>query len=184
MRCLCCSVGYGRFLTTTCVGIWFGVGVLASGDARLLSVLLGALLCVYSVLGLAGWRLPPPGRWEPVANPLVGSLAGLLNGMTGSFIVPGVLYLQTLGLGRDHLVQAMGLCFTIATVAIMVAAFANGLYSIDLGTLSLAALLPAFLGMAAGARVRARLSEEGFKKALFVALALFGLFLITRHGLL
>ena len=172
------------FLATTCVGIWFGVGVLAGGDARVLSILLGVLLCVYSAFGLAGWRVPAPGRWERVTNPAVGGVAGLLNGMTGSFIVPGVIYLQALGLSRDQLVQAMGICFTVATGAIMAAAYANGMFAVDLGGLSLAALAPAFAGMALGARLRARMSEGAFKRALFVALALFGIFLIGRHLLL
>ena len=171
------------FLVLTCVGIWFGVGILAGGDTRLLSIFLGCLLCFYSVFGLSGRRLPAPGRWEPITNPAVGAVAGLVNGMTGSFIVPGVIYLQALGLGRDHLVQAMGICFSIATLAIMAAALANGLFTLNLGGLSVGALIPSFLGMALGARVRARLSEEGFKKVLFAALLLFGIYLIARNAL-
>ncbi len=171
------------FLALTCLGIWFGVGILAEGDARLLAMFLGCLLCFYSIFGLAGRRLPAPGRWEPVANPLVGAAAGLINGMTGSFIVPGVIYLQALGLGRDHLVQAMGICFSVATVAIMAAAFWNGLFTLDLGGLSVAALAPSFLGMALGTRVRARLSEEGFKKVLFAAFLMFGIYLVARNAL-
>lgn len=172
------------FLVMTCIGIWFGVGILADGDARLLSGFLGCLLCFYSAFGLLGKRLPAPGRWEPVFHPVVGAVAGLVNGMTGSFIVPGVIYLQALGFGRDHLVQAMGICFSIATIAIIVAAFANGLFTASLGGFSVGALIPSFLGMALGTRIRSRLSEEAFKKTLFAGLMLFGVYLITKNILL
>ena len=51
---------------------------------------------------------------------MIGGINGVLTGMTGSFVVPGVLYLQALALPRDAFIQAMGILFTISTVALAV----------------------------------------------------------------
>ena len=48
-------------------------------------------------------------------SPLMGGAGGLMFGMTGIMIVPGILYLQTLGLKRDTFVQALGLTFVTIT---------------------------------------------------------------------
>ncbi len=99
--------------------------------------------------------------------------------MTGSFVVPGVLYLQALGLTRDMLIQAMGLLFTASTIALAVALGGNDLLSLDLGTWSAAALLPAILGMWIGQRVRRVLSEPLFRRVFFTALLLLGGYIIA-----
>src|SRR3546814_14593403 len=88
--------------------VWLGAAALTRIDVRLLSALLGALLTVYSVVSLAGLRLALSARQEAWAGPLLGSVNGVLTGMTGSFVVPGVPFLQAIGLPRDLLGQAMG----------------------------------------------------------------------------
>ena len=80
-----------------CLAIWIGTGLLATADTGALSALLGLLLCVYSAISLATPQVPTPGRWEPVLTPATGAATGLLCGLTGSFVVPGVLYLQAVG---------------------------------------------------------------------------------------
>ena len=85
-------------LLLICVATWFGVHVLAMADTALLSALLGGLLCVYAGLSLARVTVPGPGRSEPWISPVIGAVNGVLTGMTGSFVVPSVIYLQALGL--------------------------------------------------------------------------------------
>ena len=76
-------------LLAVCVATWFGVGVLAKANADVLAGLLGVVLCGYAVLGLVRVDPPSPGRLEPWLSPAVGAVSGVLNGMTGSFVVPG-----------------------------------------------------------------------------------------------
>ncbi|MEO1250098.1 MAG: hypothetical protein AAFW76_09700 [Pseudomonadota bacterium] len=73
----------------------------------------------------------------------------------------------------------MGLVFSISTVALAIALQGNGLLTADLGILSLAALVPALIGMAAGQRIRRQLSEARFRRVFFVGLLLLGLFIIV-----
>ena len=167
------------FLLAT-VMIWFGATALTRVDLSWLSALLGFLLVLYAGSNLAGFRLAiPPGR-ERWAGPLFGAINGLLTGMTGSFVVPGVLYLQAIGFPRDSLIQAMGILFTLSTLALAVALGGNGLLTRDLGVLSAAGLIPAIVGMLAGQRIRKRLSEAVFRKVFFAALLLLAIYIIVN----
>jgi uncharacterized membrane protein YfcA len=167
------------FLVLATATVWLGALALTRVDLALLSGLLGALLAVYASASLAGLRLAVPARGEIWIGPLAGVANGVLTGMTGSFVVPGVLYLQAIGLTRDMLIQAMGLLFTASTLALAAALGGNGLLSFDLGLWSAAAVVPAILGMALGQRIRRGLSEARFRRVFFVALLLLGLYIIA-----
>ena len=100
--------------------------------------------------------------------------------MTGSFVFPEVLYLQAIGLPRDALIQAMGMLFTASTVALAIALGGRNLITAELGVLSVAAILPAMLGMVLGRRLRVRLSEVAFRRVFFCALLALGLTIAAR----
>ena len=171
------------FLAFAGLTVWLGALALTRVDLRLLSALLGGLLIAYAASNLAGFRLVLSARREVWAGPLAGAVNGVLTGMTGSFVVPGVLYLQAIGLSRDQLIQAMGMLFAVSTLALAVALKGNNLLSAELGTLSLAALLPAAAGMVFGQRIRQRLSEQRFRRVFFIALALLGATIIANAAL-
>lgn len=167
-------------LLAACGGIVFGTALLAGSDGRLFAGLLGVMLCVYAAISLATPQVPPPGGKECWLSPVVGAANGVISGMTGSFVVPGVLYLQALGLPRDLLVQAMGLLFTVSTLALAASLGGHGLLPAELGLLSAGALVPAFAGMALGQRLRQRLPEQRFRKIFFLSLTLLGLYIAAR----
>lgn len=167
------------FLLTATATIWLGASALTRVDLSLLAALLGALLVAYSLTSLAGLRWAVTTRQEVWVGPLAGSVNGILTGMTGSFVVPGVLFLQAIGLPRDMLVQAMGMLFTASTLALAVALQGNNLLTLELGAWSAAALLPAIVGMVIGQRIRQRLSEPLFRRVFFVALLALGAYIIA-----
>jgi len=166
-------------LLVACIGVWFGVGILAKGDAALLSGLLGLMICGYAGFSLATPQIPPPGRWEGLLSPVAGAIGGFVAGLTGSFI-PGILYLQALGLSRDHLVQALGISFTVLTVALAAAFTRQDLMTVDLWLMSAVAVAPAALGMVLGQALRRRLSEVLLRRVFFSALLLLGAYLAIR----
>ena len=167
-------------LVTAPIGIWLGNDMLVRSEAWLLSGLLGVLLCVYCAASLATRQIPPPGRWERSLSPIIGAATGLSAGLTGSSVVPGVLYLQALGLGRDQLVQAMGILFTVTTASLAASLAGHDLLPVRLGALSAAALAPAFLGMLFGQRLRKAIPEQRFRRIFFSALLALGVYLGGR----
>jgi len=166
------------FLLMASTTVWFGAETLTRVDLEILSALLGVLVVVYSLVSLAGLSFTITTRQEAWLGPLIGSVNGLLTGMTGAFMVPGVFYLQTLGFSRDMLIQAMGMLFTISTLALAVSLQANNLLTIELGQMSVAALIPAIIGMAFGQRIRNKLSEKLFRQIFFVSLLLLGGYIV------
>lgn len=165
-------------LATVTVGI--GALALTRLDPAILTGLLGVLLVVYAAINLAGVKVAIPIAHQSWLGPVFGATNGVLTGMTGSFVVPGVIYLQAVGMSRDTLVQAMGILFTLSTLALAMALGGNGLLDAQLGMMSAVALVPAIAGMMIGAKVRGRLSEARFRSALFVALLAMGVHLSTN----
>ena len=98
--------------------MWFGTVALTRVELDVLSALLGLLLVAYGGLSLAGIRLTISARSEGWIGLVFGAANGILAGMTGSFAVPGVMYLQGIGLSRDILAQSMRMLFTASTVAL------------------------------------------------------------------
>jgi uncharacterized membrane protein YfcA len=166
------------FLLMATVMVWLGGLLLSLADLKLLSMLLGGLLIAYSVVNLAGFGFTLSRQQEVWAGPLLGALNGILTGMTGSFVIPGVMYLQAIGLTRDVLIQAMGMLFTASTIALAVSLQGNDLLSAELGIYSALALIPAIIGMILGQKVREKLSEQLFKRVLFISLLLLGAYII------
>jgi uncharacterized membrane protein YfcA len=168
------------FLAAACIGIWFGVGVLAGARSETMMALLGVTLCTYCVVTMLRTQMPPPGRREPWMSPLMGGLGGAMFGMTGIMIVPGVLYLQTLGLKRDVFVQALGITFVTISLALGTSLIGRSLMTQDLVLMSLTALVPTAAGLALGQRYRHHISEEMFRRIFFVALFVIGLDMLRR----
>lgn len=168
------------FLLAALGGLALGARVLAGGDTRLLEALLGVLLLIYAAVSLATPQLPPPGRRERWMGPAAGGLGGVMFGMTGIYIVPGILYLQALGLPRDRLVQALGITFITISAGLAVALGGYGVVSGPLALVSLGAVAPTFAGLFLGRRLRHRISEDGFRRVFFIGLAGAAVFMIGR----
>jgi len=164
------------------LGVVAGAGFMQASSARTASLLLGWCLLAYGAAGLAGWRPPrPQPRRERMASALTGVATGLLTAATGVFVLPAVPYLQALALDRDEMAQALGLSFTVSTVALAVVLMMGGsMVPVSLAQSALL-LLPALAGMWLGQAVRDTLSQAAFRRALFSGLLLLGGWLVLRY---
>jgi len=162
-----------------CAGVWAGGLLTAAGGARA-SIGLGAVLALYGVLGLTSVEFSVPARLEPWLSPLIGVITGIVTAATGVYMIPSAPYLQAIGLKTEGLVQALGLSFTIATVALAATLVQDGALQISVAGASVAALAPALLGMALGQWVRARVRSETFRICFFAGSLLLGAHLASR----
>lgn len=168
------------FLLATFCTIWIGAALLARVDTVLLSGLLGIILLFYSAFGLRSTTLPRPHSMEKWLSPVVGAVNGLLTGLTGSSVIPGVLYLQSLDLGRNKLVQTMGLLFLTSSTTLAFALQKNELLTTELLQLSALAFIPAYIGMFLGVRIRNRISDTLFRQFFFIFMLILGLYIVLR----
>lgn len=163
-----------------CLGTAMGIGFMTSGASRLPSAALGTVLAAYGVFGLYSPRFSVPARQERWLSPLVGTITGVINGATGIFVIPAVPYLGALGLEKEELIQALGLSFTVSTIALGVGLAAAGSFQPGLAWTSLLAVLPALAGMAFGQAVRKRLRPEVFRRWFLSALVVLGVYMLAR----
>jgi uncharacterized membrane protein YfcA len=171
------------FLVPATLTIFIGALALTRVNVMWLSALLGLLLAVYGVFGLLRPPLTMQTRNETRLGVIAGALNGILGGMTGSFGMPGIPYLQAMGMPRDQFIQALGILFTLSTLALAIALGGEQLLSADLGLASAFALIPALIGMLIGQWLRRRLSEHRFRKVFFASQVLLGGYIVLRAAL-
>lgn len=165
------------------VGTMAGTGWLTGGDTGRTTLALGLALLVYALYTLFARQLRVPPGWEDWLSPMVGLATGIVSGATGVFVIPAVPYLQALDFERDELVQALGLSFTVSTIALAAGLFWRGaLVSGELIS-SLLAVIPALAGVVAGQAIRTRLSPPMFRRGFLAFLALLGLEMALRTSL-
>ncbi|OLP57184.1 hypothetical protein BJF92_06570 [Rhizobium rhizosphaerae] len=163
-------------LAGTFAGSFFMVG----GAVRQVTGALGVVLSAYALYALLARPRRVPARHERWLSPLIGLVTGVLSGATGVFVVPAVPYIQALGLEKDELVQALGLSFTVSTVALAASLAWHGAFQADNLLWSSAAVLPALAGMALGQIIRQRISPAAFRRGFLVCLLLLGLEMALR----
>jgi len=179
--------GFGRLvrrfrtlLLATVAGVWIGYLLLFRQHPKLMTAVLGIVIAVYAGSNLAGIPLMPKVRRERIASPLVGLSTGVLAGATGNISMPAVAYFSRLGMPRNDIVQMLGILFTLGAGMLGLALAGHGDYDPSLLAASCFAVAPALLGMLAGQRIRGRLSERAFRRALFSGLLLVAFHLVWK----
>lgn len=162
------------------VGTFCGAGMLSADVSGKAAIGLGIALVVYAVIGLAAMRFSVAPRCEKWLSLPIGLVTGLITAATGVFVIPAVPYLQALNLEKEELIQALGLSFTISTIALAIALTSGGGIGGDLVGASFLALIPALAGMFIGQWARMRLSAQLFRRCFFGGLLLLGLHLVSR----
>ena len=170
---------FGPALAVIPVATWIGYRHVFLEAPQAMDRALGAALLVYAGLGLRAVRFPVPVRAEPVLTPVVGIANGLITGVTGTFVIPIVMYLEALGLNRDELVQMMGITFAVSTAALAGVLVLHDAWRVEASVVSAVAVVPAIAGMIIGARLRALLAPATFRKWLLAGLGVIGLKLLV-----
>jgi uncharacterized membrane protein YfcA len=119
-------------------------------------------------------------RREKWASALVGGLSGLIGGvssLTGPIIIT---YLMSLKLQREEFVGCISIIYLAAAVPMYLAMYGYGrMENADLIG-SMIGLVPMALGLAAGKKLRTRLSEKAFRRVLYVFLLTLSVLLFVR----
>jgi uncharacterized protein len=168
-------------LAGICVGTWAGSGLLTGGNAEQTRFALGLILALYGCMGFTTIRFTVSARAERWLSPVMGVIAGLFNGATGVFVIPALPYVQSLGLDRERLIQALALSPLVSALALGVSLAGGGVLGLSLAGASLLAMVPALVGMYFGQWLRLRVSEAVFRRAFFAGLIALGAWLAARN---
>ncbi len=168
------------YCLTAMIFIWFTSAYLVVVNIKWPTAMLGVVLVMFALSRLLQLNVKVPRKWErPLSVPL-GAINGMLTGMTGSFMVPSVLFMQAMGFQRDMLVQAMGVFFAISMMVLAVSLGKNDLISMEHVRLSLLALVPSFLGLYIGRWTRLKINEERFQQIFLGSVLLLGGYISYR----
>jgi len=161
----------------TVVGIWLNAGALTGPNGRYGAIALGLLLVINAIIGLSRFGFTVARRDESWIGAIVGVLTGLISAATGVQVVPSMPFMQAIGMEKDELVQALGVFFTVATVALAFSITVSGLLTAATALPGAVAMAGSFAGMVIGQMVRARIPTENFRHWFQAAMILLGLYL-------
>jgi uncharacterized membrane protein YfcA len=168
------------FMLGVICGTLAGAGWLVNAHGHYGTALLGIALALYALSALASIHFTVRPQTEPWLGPIVGLITGLVAAATGVFAMPAVIYLQAIGIEKEDLVQALGLSFTISSLALAVNLASVSALNFSLGPASVGALAVACIGMWLGQILRLRLQPATFRLCFLVGLLALGLYLIAR----
>jgi len=162
------------------VGIFIGLALLMWLDPTISSAILGLVLIIYGVITITqpAFRLP-----TALARRLeipVGFTTGLVNGVTGSQVMPVLPYLLSLPLERNVFIQAINISFTISSVVFAIGLAWVGLFTVDTTQISFVGLVAMLVGLKLGIPIRRRLPQSSFRRAVLGLLVLLGAGLVLR----
>ena len=146
-----------------------------------------ALLVIYAIIGLNKFVFKVARRDEKWIGGIVGLITGVISAATGVQVIPSMPFMQAIGMEKDELVQALGVFFTVATVALAFNLTASGLLTAATALPGAVAMAASFAGMFIGQAVRSRMQPEVFRRWFLIAMILLGLYLagsalVSLHG--
>jgi len=161
----------------TVIGIWLNGGLLTGPYAAYAKVLLGVMLVIYALVGLSRFDFKIAQRDEKWVGGIVGLATGVISAATGVQVIPSMPFMQAIGMERDELVQALGVFFTTATVALAFNVTAAGLLTAATALPGAVAMAASFAGMFIGQRLRSRMRPKIFSRWFLIAMIFLGLYL-------
>ena len=167
-------------LVATIPGLILGLWILSRIDGALAGGILGLMLLLWCAFSLASPETKLPSKWERPLGPVSGFLTGMINGVTGSQVMPSVPFLMMLRLKRNLFIAAINCSFTLSSIVMAIGLSQLGLFRADAALLSIIGTGFVFFGLTAGERIRRNLSANRFRIAVLVMLSAMGASLIVQ----
>jgi uncharacterized membrane protein YfcA len=141
-------------------------------------VAFAVVLAVVSMLFKPSFSISP--QKEKWTGALVGTLSGMLGGVSSLMGPILISYMMSLKMKRDEFVGAISVIYLNAALPLYAAMYGfDRMELIDIGY-SFLALIPMALGLSTGQKLRHRLSEEAFRKVLLGFLIFVAALLVLR----
>jgi uncharacterized membrane protein YfcA len=160
----------GPIALAACVTIPLGAYALVNVDPQTMRRVIAAVVIIFSLLLLKGWRYA--GRQRPATGLGLGTVSGVMIGATSMGGPPIILYLLA---GPDPIeVTRANLTFYVGATALAAFAvlWAGGVLHPDAPWLALALAPGYYLGMVAGTRLFARFNDTRFRRFTLVLMML------------
>ena len=162
------------------IGVGVGAQILVRLSEQQLYLIMGLIVMAQPVLRL----LKPNASFTPQTQrwlgPLVGFTGGAVGGMSGFYGPLILVYLATLKLQKDIFTATVAMLFLFGGGALAVFLAQVGVMTANDMLMSCIALIPASLGILWGQKIRARISQTTFDRALSITLLVMGVSLLMK----
>ena len=167
---------YLSAVPTLILGIW----ILNTSQNQAPKAILGLVMLLYGIWGFKKGISKLSEKREKQLKVPVGILSGLVNGVTGSQIMPIMPYLLSLKMDRDLFVQAINSSFTFSTIIMIIGLGKLGFITLPVIYLSATGIVPVAVGIFLGGKIRKKVTEETYRKMVLVLLIILGCNLVIR----
>ncbi len=174
------AVTYRRFVIATLVFLVISARFVNLIPTPVFLLILGVPITLFAGLQLAGRSLALRLEHRTRAEWILGVIGGLYGGISGIWGPPFLVYLLSVGAGREEMIRAQGVVFLLGAVALTLSHLSTGLLSGPNLMFSAALILPALAGQHLGMAVQNRLNAGQFRRWTQILLVLTGLNLVRR----
>jgi uncharacterized membrane protein YfcA len=165
-------------------GLILGLYLLKSVDSDFPRALLGTVLVAYGGWALTGANPTTSPLWEKRLTAPVGFATGVINGLTGSQVMPLVPYLLSLRLDKNTLIQGANISFTPSSLIMLVGMNKLGIIDEAVVIASTLGIAPMFAGVYLGGKLRRRKDDAFFRKAVLFVMVALGVGLVVKAVIL
>lgn len=161
-------------------GLLAGLAILVAIDVNAARAMLGLVLVVYALWGLINQPLALTAEWERRLKVPIGFFTGVVNGLTGSQVMPVLPYLLALNLNKNTFVQAINLSFTLSSLIMLVGVNRLGYLPANNFMVALAGLIPVLTIVYLAGRFQRRLAGSVHRRLVLSFLLVMGVLLLGR----
>jgi len=168
-------------LIATVPGLLIGLYFLSAVNGGRLAAALGLVLILYALFTLARPHVALSGGVGRLLAMPVGFTTGLVNGLTGSQVMPVLPYLMALNLPPQRFVQSINCMFTLSSLVMVSGLATLGLATLETTVISIAGLVCVAIGVGLGAQIRERLNAQTFRRVVLWVLMALGASLLIQE---
>ena len=166
------------FLFSSTIFIFPGSYLLNLINSQFIILFIALVLFINSMLFLTNIKYSLSSYKSPLTQILIGSINGVIIGMTSIYTMPLIFLLQSLRYNKDTTVQFLGIAFFLYPIAQLLSFTNLNLISLEIVKISFLALIPIFLGLYIGQKIRKKISESLFQKFFYCMLLMMSLIII------
>jgi uncharacterized protein len=169
-----------RLLLALYVSLPFGVYLLSTVNTNYLLIGVGCFLITVASLEIFGVSFSYLTDREKLFGPIIGLFAGIIGGITTLYGTLPVFFFVALGLDKEKFVAVVSVTLFTGSIILMLSLNrANFINPIEI-VYGLVGLIPLFIGMWAGTKVRHSVDQVTFRKIVLMLVMLIGIIMIYR----
>jgi uncharacterized membrane protein YfcA len=161
-------------------GLIIGLTILVTIDVDIAKAILGLVLISYALWALRNRAFSLSVEWERLLKMPAGFCTGLVNGLTGSQVMPVLPYILSLNLNKNAFVQSINISFTLSSLIMLVGMNRLGYLSFNTFLIALGGLLPVLLTVYLAGRLQGRLTGAFHRTLVLTFLLVMGLILLVK----